>query len=493
MSQIQIKDLTFAYEGGTPVFEHFSLSLDTDWKTGLVGRNGRGKTTLLGLLSGELRGRGLILSEREPARFPFACDLSRTAGAMLAARSGAEAWEIEREWSLLEAPEEALSRPLAELSPGERTKAMLAALFLEPERFLLLDEPTNHLDARGREQVGRYLRRKRRGFLLVSHDRDFLDACTDHTVSLNRADCDVVRGSFSVWFREKEAEDRAALEQNQKLKKEIVRLRESARQASEWADRAERSKKGGRDGAPRPDRGYIGHKAAKMMKRAGVLKDRREAAAEEKEGLLKNVEQAPDLKIAPLTFHTDRLAELRKVGLTFSRPLFEGVDLTLREGERVAVTGPNGCGKSSLLSLVCGDRLPTSGQVLISPRLVISRLEQERALSGSLEQFLAERGLEPSRMLTLLRKLDFSRESFDLPLQALSEGQRKKLLLAASLCRPAHLYVWDEPLNYVDLWTRIQIERLILDSRPTLLFVEHDAAFVRHIATRVLDLSPRGA
>ena len=131
MSQIQIKDLTFAYEGGTPVFEHFSLSLDTDWKTGLVGRNGRGKTTLLGLLSGELRGRGLILSEREPARFPFACDLSRTAGAMLAARSGAEAWEIEREWSLLEAPEEALSRPLAELSPGERTKAMLAALFLE--------------------------------------------------------------------------------------------------------------------------------------------------------------------------------------------------------------------------------------------------------------------------------------------------------------------------------------------------------------------------
>ena len=486
MSLIEIRNLTFAYPGSFDnVFEGLNFRLDTSWRLGLVGRNGRGKTTLLGLLSGELRGWGLILSEREPARFPFACDLSRTAGEMLAARSGAEAWEIEREWSLLEAPEEALSRPLAELSPGERTKAMLAALFLEPERFLLLDEPTNHLDAAGRAALGRYLARKR-GFVLVSHDRALLDACVDHVLALTGDGPQLQQGRYSDWKRNREYAEACERARHDKLRKDARRLTEAARRSAGWSEAVERSK----IGAHVPDRGFVGHKAAKMMKRAKTIEARQQKAIEEKSALLKNAETAEDLRVTPLLHYADPLVlfqdvEIRYGGRTVCGPL----TFAVRQGERVALDGGNGTGKSSLLKLLCGQDIPHAGQVRRAPGLVVSYAPQDAAgLAGDLTGFARAHGLDESLFKAILRKMDFSRIQFEKDMASFSSGQKKKVLLARSLCEKAHLYVWDEPLNFIDIYTRMQIEKLIGASAPSMLFVEHDAAFRQAVATGTVRL-----
>ena len=252
MSQIQLSDLTFSYEGSCHnVFEHLDLTLDTDWRCGLCGRNGRGKSTLLKLIAGELPSGAVTKSV--PCRYFPGSPPGEWTASMLAPPE--DSWRLARELSLLGLSEEMLWRPLATLSPGERTKVQLAALFLEEDAFPLIDEPTNHLDGRGREQVAAYLRGKR-GFLLVSHDRAFLDGCVDHIVSLGRSEIEVSKGTFSQWYERFEARNEAELAQNRRLRGEIDRLSAAARRTSGWADAVERSKKGtkiaGRSATRRP-------------------------------------------------------------------------------------------------------------------------------------------------------------------------------------------------------------------------------------------------
>lgn len=190
MSLIDIKNLSFAYDGSAEkVFDNVSFQIDTGWRLGFTGRNGRGKTTFLKLLMGELEYTGSISASVSFDYFPIALhDTSLPVSEALAeVVSDGEEWHLRREMAMLGLDEALLDRPFDSLSGGEQTKLQLAAMFTNENDFLLIDEPTNHLDEAGRERVARYLRRKR-GFILVSHDRSFLDGCVDHILSINRAD-----------------------------------------------------------------------------------------------------------------------------------------------------------------------------------------------------------------------------------------------------------------------------------------------------------------
>lgn len=491
MSMIEISNLTFAYDGSYDnIFENVSLRLDTDWRLGLVGRNGRGKTTLLRLLQHKYEYRGTIRADVPFDYFPFAIpDPDKDAiGVIEDVQPDYEYWQLAREMHRLEMSDEILYRPFRSLSGGEQVKLLLALLFARENRFLLIDEPTNHLDAEARALVADYLKTKR-GFLLVSHDRAFLDGCVDHILSINKTNIELQKGNFSSWFANKERQDAFEQAENDRLRADIRRLDEAAKRAARWSDKTE-SEKHVRNSGLRPDRGYIGHKSAKMMQRAKSIEARRLDAAEEKAGLLHNIERADDLKLHPLAYRADTLAELTDVAVQYGgAPVVEGVRLTIRRGARIALTGRNGSGKSSLLKLIAGQDIPHTGTVRLGSGLIVSYVPQDASfLSGSLSAYAEACGIDRTLFFAILRKLDFARVQFEKDMADYSAGQKKKVLLARSLCEQAHLYLWDEPLNYIDVFSRMQIEQLLTAYQPTLLFVEHDRTFCDKIATGTVRL-----
>ena len=297
-------------------------------------------------------------------------------------------------------------------------------------------------------------------------------------------------GNFSSWYRNRQLQDNYELEQDARLKKDISRLRETVREKAEWANSAERKKIGIDPRKVDNKKGYMPKQAAKAkktMKRASAIEGRIEREISEKEQLLRNVEKAETLKIHPLAFHSKRLVEFSGVSLGYGeKTVCKDISFTVEQGDRIALCGRNGCGKSSIIKRILGDETVLSeGGVFVAKGLKISWVGQDASeLSGSLEEYEQRCGIDPSLFRTILRKLDFARVQFEKDIGDYSAGQKKKVLLARSLCEQAHLYIWDEPLNYIDVLSRIQIEELIKEYRPTLLFVEHDLAFCDNIATK---------
>ena len=493
MSMIRVENLTFSYPSSyDTIFEGVSFQIDTDWKLGLIGRNGRGKTTLLRLLQGQEEYQGRIQAAVQFDYFPYPVrEPHRQTGQILQeVCPQAQEWELRRELSCLEVRKDALERPFSTLSNGEQTKVLLAALFLNEGHFLLIDEPTNHLDTEARAVVAAYLRRKK-GFILVSHDRSFLDVCVDHILSINRADIEVQSGNFSSWYENFCRQQEFELAQDARLRKSIAEMEQAARQTKRWSDAVEKSKNGARTGGAKADKGYIGHKAAKMMQRAKNLENRQQRAIEEKSALLRNREWAEELKIHPLPYFSETLLTLSGVAPAYGgTAVCAPVTLAVQQGERILLDGRNGSGKSSLLRLLTGQPVEHCGTLSLGSGLVISYVPQDPSgLQGTLEDFVAESGIEETLFKAILRKMDFSRLQFEKRMEDFSAGQKKKVLRARSLCQRAHLYLWDEPLNYIDLYTRLQIEELIRAFSPTMVLVEHDRAFQQGVATRTVRLA----
>lgn len=492
MSLINVSNLTFGYDGAFDnVFENVSFQIDTDWRLGFVGRNGRGKTTFFKLMMNEFEYSGKISSNVNFEYYPYTVENTDwlTIELVKEIAPGAMDWEIAKELSLLDLTDDALYRPFCTLSKGEQSKALLAALFLKENAFLLIDEPTNHLDIEAREKLVGYLKKKK-GFILISHDRYILDECAEYILAINKCNIEVMKGNFSDWQANKALRDEYELKENEKLKGEIKRLSASAMQAGDWSDKIEKSKTGTRVAGLRPDRGYIGHKSAKMMKRAKSIEKRQSSAIEEKSKLLKNIDTYTELEIRQLKFFDNTLLEFSDVSVSYDeKTVCSNINFKIEQGKRIALRGKNGSGKSSILKLICGENIAHTGEIRRNNRLIISYVPQSTdGLNGSISDLAYEKGIDESLFRTVLSKLDFSKEQLEKNIEDFSEGQKKKVLLAESLCTPAHLYVWDEPLNYIDVISRIQLENLLKKFSPTVIFVEHDKTFSDHIATRIIEI-----
>lgn len=268
------------------------------------------------------------------------------------------------------------------------------------------------------------------------------------------------------------------------MQKDISRLKQSAKRSAVWSDRVEASKIGA------ADKGYVGHKATKMMKRSKAIEARQQQAIIEKSKLLKNIETAENLKLSPLQYHTDKLVTFSDISIYYdNKAICNPVSFTIQQGERVVLDGKNGSGKSSLLKLLIGEKIQHSGTITMGSGLIISYVSQETShLQGTLRDFAKENHINESLLKAVLRKLDFERIQFEKDIKAFSGGQKKKVLIAKSLCEPAHLYVWDEPLNFIDIYSRMQIEQLINEFAPTMIFVEHDRSFRETIATKCIQI-----
>lgn len=488
MSLIQINNLTFKYDRDFEnVFENVNLNIDTNWKLGLIGRNGKGKTTFLKLLTGKLKGTGSIRKNVEVTYFPYEVKNDDITLNIVQEICMAEDWEIIKEINLLNANVEILYRNFSTLSGGEKVKALLAALFLKENNFLLIDEPTNHLDTIAKTDIENYLKKKK-GFILVSHDRSLLDSVTDHIISINNSNINIVQGNYSVWKENFDRQNNFELKQNEKLQKEIEKLEIASKESSKWSQSAEKEKQR-KEANDKIDRGYLGHKAAKIMKKSKVLEERKNKNIEDAKSLLKNIDKVEELKLIPSQYDKKELIIANNFQIVYEKPIFAPVSFVIENGDRLILKGKNGIGKSSIIKAILGEDIKHNGILKINNNIKISYVKQDTSsLQGSFKEFIQNNKVDESIFRAMLIKMGVNKKEINSNLEDLSEGQKKKVLLAKSISETADLYIWDEPLNYIDIITREQIENMILKYKPTMLFIEHDETFAERIANKTIEL-----
>jgi len=493
LSLISVKNLTFSYDGNSDyLFSGISFDIDTDWKLGLIGRNGKGKTTLLKILKGDYECSGKITSNVSFSYFPFKVKEPnrKTVDIIKKIAKDAYDWEIEKEINLLKAKKDILNRSFESLSGGEQVKALLVGLFLRENNFLLLDEPTSHLDLETRENLIDYLKKKK-GFIVVSHERDLLNKVVDHIISINNTGIEIQKGNFESFKENRDFKENFLKEKNEKLEKAIKDLKKASKKTRNFAEKSEKQKsKKHNKNEGMIDKGFLGHKSAKIMKKSKVLEKRIDKAISEKTGLLKSIDTQETLKLSPLENRKGALILVNDLKIIYeNKGIFSPVSFEIKDKQRVLIKGKNGTGKSSLLKLIAGENVPFEGNIDILNGLKISYVPQNtKFLKGSIENYIEAEKIDSTLFKTVLSKMGFSRTEFLRGLEDLSEGQKKKILLTKSFCEKANVYIWDEPLNYLDILTREQIEEAILNFEPTIIFVEHDSTFSEKIANKIVSL-----
>jgi lincosamide and streptogramin A transport system ATP-binding/permease protein len=408
MPTIEIKNLTFGFDVQTTnLFEQTDLTIQSEWKLGLIGRNGRGKTTLLKLLMGDYPYSGKIEHRLNFTYFPQkVADKEQLTYYVLQELSDFEQWKIERELNLLQVEADILWRPFSSLSGGEQTKVLLTLLFVDDINYPLIDEPTNHLDVTAREQVATYLRGKKQGFIVVSHDRSFVDKVVDHVLSIEKSQLILYQGNFSVYEEQKGMRDQFEQEQNVKLKKEIGRLKTSAKEKADWSLSRESDNQGNAhikgSGGTGHD-GFTSARAKRMMKRSKAIVKRMEDQAAEKEQLLKDIEYIDPLSMNYQPSHRKQLLTVEQLQLSYGeRTLFAPLSFEISKGDRVAIQGPNGSGKSSIIQYLLGTfQGEATGNVMQPQGVTISYVRQNYEDNrGTLTEFAEEHGLSYQDLLT---------------------------------------------------------------------------------------------
>ena len=492
MSLISVNNLTFGYDGSyNNIFEDVSFNIDTDWKLGLIGRNGKGKTTFLKLLQGKYEYKGTISKNVDVDYFPFEVTNKDRMSIEIVNEiaPNAEDWEIIKELNLLNTNTEILYMNFNLLSGGEQVKILLISLFLKGNNFLLIDEPTNHLDIETRNNLVSYLEKKK-GFILVSHDRNFLDKVVNHIIAINNTNIEIQQGNFSSWKENKDKQDNFEIVQNKRLQKDINKLEVASKNLAKWSKEAEKGKSKKYNPETTIDKGYVGHKASKMMKSSKVMEQKIQKEIDEKANLLKNIDINEDLKIIPLKNNKNPLVLADKLQIKYNeQAIFKPISFEVDDGDRIAIIGKNGIGKSSILKLIIGKEIQYTGEFKKISNLKISYVSQDTEyLNGNLKSFAQENKIDESIFKAMLVKMGLTKYDFDTNIQDMSEGQKKKVLIAKSISEQANIYIWDEPLNYIDILTREQIEDAILNYNITIIFVEHDETFIEKVATKIINL-----
>jgi len=524
MPSITISNLSWSTSDGRAVLSDLDLNFQPE-RTGIVGRNGVGKSTLLRLLTGDIAPTaghiaidGSIAMLRQTVQVSpteTIADLFGVTPALALLRK-AEAGEAtvdeiaDTDWTLEARIDEALANVglslppetrLATLSGGQRTRAALAgAMFAAPD-FLLLDEPTNNLDREGRDAVRDLLRGWRGGAIVVSHDRELLEEM-DAIVEMTRLGAARYGGGWSAYRARKETEQAAVEAELAGAEKRADAAQRQAQTATEKQDRrdARGRSKAGRGDMPKILLGAMKRRAEETRAAGSRLAERQRGEAEDQLSAARaRIEIVDPLSVGlPSTglpaSRTVLALDNVTAGYTDGRPVIENLSLTITGPERVAITGPNGSGKSTLLALVAGTLKPWSGEVrtpvpfaLFDQR--VSLLDPARSIA---DNFL---GLNPgttnNQCRAALARFRFRADAADEIVGTLSGGQMLRAGLACVLGapQPPQLLILDEPGNHLDIESLTAVETGLAAYDGALLVVSHDTAFLDAIGiTRTIEL-----
>lgn len=527
MPSITISNLGWSTPDGRAVLSDLDLGFQNE-RTGIVGRNGVGKSTLLRLLTGQLLPSsgslaidGSIAMLRQTVQVAAHESIADLFGARdgLALLRKAEAGEAsvdeigDADWTLEARIDEALAStglsvpvdtPLAELSGGQRTRAALAgAMFAAPD-FLLLDEPTNNLDREGRGAVRDLLAGWRGGAIVVSHDRELLEEM-DAIVELTGLGAARYGGGWSAYRARKDIEQAAVAAELAGAEK---RIDAAQRQAQATTERQDRRDSRGRAKAARGDMpriliGGLKRRAEETRAAGNRLAERQRAAAEDQLAAARaKVEVVDPLSVGlpssglPASRTAVALDDIT-AGYAAGRPVVRNLSLAITGPERVAVTGPNGSGKSTLLALIAGTLAPWSGQVRVTVPFAlfdqrVGLLDPALSIAGNFLRL--NPGTTNNQCRAALARFRFRAGAADRIVGTLSGGQMLRAGLACVLGapQPPQLLILDEPGNHLDIESLTAVETGLAAYDGALLVVSHDAAFLDAIGiTRTIELGGR--
>lgn len=483
MSLVALLNAHIAF-GERPLLDGAQLTVRAGERLGLIGRNGTGKSTLLGVLAGKTplddgelqrrEGLRLALVEQEPQLPPgetLQDSLLLRAKECAVLSDGVPADEREH-WRLESRLEEFLHRfgltgvtsPVT-CSGGERKRAALAlALALQPG-LVLLDEPTNHLDIEAIERLEELLL-KVPAAIVVTHDRAFLDRVTTRIVELDRGVLRSYPGNFAAYEQRKDEE--LAAEDTARRRFEKFWQQEEA-----WIRKGVEARRTRNEG---------------RVRRLEQLRIAR-AARRDRLGSIRFALNAGERS-------GDLVAEFDRVSKRFAaRPLIEGLSMRIMRGDRIGLIGPNGAGKSTLIRLILGELEPDAGTVRRGTRLNIAYFDQLRAQldpSATLADSISpgsdwvQLGGERKHIVSYLGEFLFPAQRVKSPISMLSGGERNRLLLARLFAQPANLVILDEPTNDLDIDSLELLEERLQDYRGTLLLVSHDRRFLDNVVTQTL-------
>lgn len=532
---LTVSNLSKTFPGAEePILRSVSFTVNAGERVGLIGPNGAGKTTLLRLILGEGtpdtgsvqfnppslrigylpqgleapgdRTVGDVLYPQAVALRAAEAELERLADALASASDSAldrlmadYATVLERVEMLSAQADSAagerilaglgladvpLDWPAAALSGGQKTRLGLAALLARDPQLLILDEPTNHLDVSALEWLEDWLAGFPGGALIVSHDRTFLDETVNRIVALDdhAHTARVFEGTYSDYAAAVRSELDKQWAQWRDQQVEVARLQSDVRQTMARAVRKENAT---RDSTQR-------RYARKVAQRARAKEVRLRRYLDDAERIEKP-RQMWSLKLdfgdLPPTGQDVVSLEDLAIGYDPAAPLLRDLNLTLRAGERVAVLGPNGHGKSTLLKVIIGALPPLAGCVRLGASVRIGYLAQEQeTLDPASDALTIIQGAAPlshTDARSFLHYFLFSGDDVFTPVRALSYGERARLMLAVLVARGANLLVLDEPINHLDVPSREQFEQALAAFQGSVLAVVHDRYFVDRFATTV--------
>jgi len=498
---LSIAGLAKAYSNQI-LLEDLNFGMNCGDKVGLVGRNGAGKSTLLRLISGaeeadlgrislrrgtrlsvleqlpKLSAETILENLQEPFRALNATILAYEHAAAAQAPEAAElleeieqggGWEwkhhIERAATELRLPP--MDSKIAHLSGGQQKRVALARMILERPDLILLDEPTNHLDAETVEWLERWLAQTSASFLLVTHDRYFLDKVVERLAELRGGALRVYPGNYSDFVAARAVEEaQRAQSRHRRLKQLMAEL--------EWAGRSPSARTG----------------------KAKARLERIESAKEQVQRLSQEM-IVPEIRFGQPARKGKRILEVVDLHMAYEGgpQLIRGLSLALSRGERIGILGSNGCGKSTLLRLVAGDLRPKSGQLIRGKNTQVAWFDQQRSLldpQKSVRKTLCPDGDmvfpegRPVHMATWLERFGFSKAFHQRYVGSLSGGEQNRLALACFLLTQANVLLMDEPTNDLDIETLHLLEESLVRFSGCVLVVTHDRYFLDKIATAIL-------
>ena len=517
MIEIQVNGLVKSFEVGHNVLDGLSFQIDQGERVGLLGKNGAGKTTLFKILTGELdydegevmvgQGRRVGLISQIPVypagytvedvlRSAFsrlhqlAEEMERLAERM--ANGDTDPDTLKRYGSLserfevfggydtdvavnkiangLSIPDEMRKQLFDSLSGGEKTRVNLGRLILEDTDILLLDEPTNHLDLHATEWLEEYIRNFRGTVVAISHDRYFLDRIVTRVIEVADGKAEFYSGNYSFYAVEKERRFQERMKQYQKEQAKIEQLERAADQLRLWAFQG-------------MDKTY--RRAISMEKRIERMRTTSKPTKARK----------MDARFNTAEFHGDEVLGLRNIAKSYGeKHLFDNITLKVEGGERIALIGDNGTGKSTLIKMIMGELYPDDGRIKTGPQVRSAYLPQiihfDHPDWNLVENMMAaKKGLSAQSARNRLAAYDFRGEDVFKPVNVLSGGEQSRLRLCMLIDDEINFLILDEPTNHLDIASREWVEEAVEAYDGTLLFVSHDRYFINRFATRIWELA----